>query len=73
MRRPGTEKKEDNDKKKLVPKQSAGARAVVEDLQRRLGTRVRLKEIGGGRGTLEVDFFSHEDLERILALIRRER
>lgn len=70
--KPGTEKK-GSDKKKLVPKQSAGARAVVEDLQRRLGTRVRLKEIGGGRGTLEVDFFSHEDLERILALIRRER
>lgn len=58
---------------KTGPKQSAGARAVVEDLQRRLGTRVRLKEAGGGRGTLEVDFFSHEDLERILALIRRER
>lgn len=59
--------------KKAAPKQSPGARAVIEDLQRRLGTRVRLKEAGGGRGTLEVDFFSHEDLERILALIRRER
>jgi ParB family chromosome partitioning protein len=54
-------------------KQSAAVRAVIDDLQRRLGTRVRLKEGVGGRGTLEVDYFSHEDLERILSLIRRER
>ncbi|HLT30378.1 MAG TPA: ParB/RepB/Spo0J family partition protein [Myxococcaceae bacterium] len=54
-------------------KQSAAVRAVIDDLQRRLGTRVRLKEGVGGRGTLEVDYFSHEDLDRILSLIRRER
>jgi hypothetical protein len=45
---------------------------VVEDLQRRLGTKVRLDD-RGGKGTLEIDFFSYEDLERILALLRRER
>ena len=49
---------------------STAARAVVEDLQRRLGTKVRLED-RGGRGTLEIDFFSYEDLERILALLRR--
>jgi len=49
---------------------SAAARAVVEDLQRRLGTKVRLAD-RGGKGTLEIDFFSYEDLERILALLRR--
>jgi ParB family chromosome partitioning protein len=43
---------------------------VVEDLQRRLGTKVRLED-RGGKGTLEIDFFSYEDLERILALLRR--
>jgi ParB family chromosome partitioning protein len=48
----------------------AAARAVVEDLQRRLGTKVRLAD-RGGKGTLEIDFFSYDDLERILAFLRR--
>lgn len=47
------------------------ARKLVEDLQRRLGTKVKLVERGGGKGTLEVEFFSYEDLDRIVALIRR--
>jgi ParB family chromosome partitioning protein len=50
-------------------RQSPGSRQVVEDLQRRLGTKVRLKERGAGRGTLEVDYFSFEDLDRILGVI----
>jgi ParB family chromosome partitioning protein len=49
---------------------AAPPRPVVEDLQRRLGTKVRLED-RGGKGTLEIDFFSYEDLERILALLRR--
>jgi len=53
-----------------TPTGSTAARAVVEDLQRRLGTKVRLQD-RGGKGTLEIDFFSYEDLERILALLRR--
>ena len=52
------------------PAGSTAARAVVEDLQRRLGTKVRLED-RGGKGTLEIDFFSYEDLERILTLLRR--
>ena len=55
---------------KTAPKQSAEARRLVEDLQRRLGTKVRLSE-KGGKGTLEVDFFSYEDLDRIVGLIRK--
>ncbi len=47
------------------------ARRLVEDLQRRLGTKVRLTERGAGKGTLEVDFFSYEDLDRIVGLIRK--
>jgi ParB family chromosome partitioning protein len=57
----------------VTAKQSAAARNLVEDLQRRLGTKVRLAEKGSGRGTLEIDYFTHEDLERILAHIRKER
>lgn len=58
-------------KKKAAPRQSPEAKRLVEDLQRRLGTRVRLVERGNGKGTLEVDFFSYEDLERIIGMIRR--
>ena len=56
---------------KPVPRVSPEARRLVEDLQRRLGTKVRLSERGGGKGTLEVDFFSYEDLDRIIGLIRK--
>ncbi|MDY7231265.1 ParB/RepB/Spo0J family partition protein [Hyalangium rubrum] len=53
-------------------KQSAQARALVEELQRLLGTKVRLTEKGQGKGTLEVDFFSYDDLDRLLKLLRKE-
>jgi ParB family transcriptional regulator, chromosome partitioning protein len=46
-------------------------RALVEELQRLLGTKVRLVEKGGGKGTLEIDFFSYEDLDRLLKVIRK--
>jgi ParB family chromosome partitioning protein len=58
-------------KRKAPAKASPEARRLVEDLQRRLGTKVRLVERGGGKGTLEVEFFSYEDLDRIVQLIRR--
>jgi ParB family chromosome partitioning protein len=58
-------------KKKAPAKASPEARRLVEDLQRRLGTKVRLVERGGGKGTLEIEFFSHEDLDRIVNLIKR--
>jgi ParB family chromosome partitioning protein len=58
-------------KKATAVKASPEAKKLVEDLQRRLGTKVRLVEKGGGKGTLEVDFFSYEDLDRIINLIRR--
>ncbi len=47
-------------------------RAVVEEVQRLLGTKVRLLERGGGKGTLEIDFFSYEDLDRLLTLFRKQ-
>jgi ParB family chromosome partitioning protein len=47
-------------------------RAVVEEIQRLLGTKVRLLERGGGKGTLEIDFFSYEDLDRLLTLFRNQ-
>ena len=58
-------------KKGGAQKQSPAARALVEDLQRKLGTRVLLVEKGGGKGTLQIEFVGYEDLERIVAVIRR--
>jgi ParB family chromosome partitioning protein len=55
---------------KSKPKTSAASRQLVEQLQRALGTKVRLTD-RGGKGTLEIDFFSYEDLERIAALLRK--
>ncbi len=49
---------------------SASARALVEELQRALGTKVHLEDRGGA-GTLGIDFFSYEDLQRIVRLLRR--
>ncbi|MBL8935761.1 MAG: chromosome partitioning protein ParB, partial [Archangium sp.] len=52
-------------------KASPEAKRLVEDLQRRLGTKVRLVEKGAGKGSLEIEYFSYEDLERIIGLIKR--
>lgn len=57
--------------KKTPAKTSPEARRLVEDLQRRLGTKVRLVEKGAGKGSVEIQYFSYEDLERIIGLIKR--
>lgn len=52
------------------PKPSASERAVIEELQRILGTKVKLHD-RGGKGAIEVEFYSYEDLDRLLVLFRR--
>ena len=43
---------------------------LVEELQRVLGTKVKI--VGRGkRGRIEIEFYSPEELERILDLLRR--
>lgn len=42
--------------------------AIAEGLQRRLGTRVRVKE-AGDRGVLEIEYYSPDDLARLYELI----
>lgn len=53
-------------------KQSPQVKSLVEELQRVLGTKVRLMEKGSGKGTIEVDYFSYDDLDRILKVLRKE-
>jgi ParB family transcriptional regulator, chromosome partitioning protein len=45
-------------------------RQVEEELQRALGTRVRLLD-RAGKGVLEIHFFSYEDLDRLVNQLRR--
>ncbi|WP_306818640.1 ParB/RepB/Spo0J family partition protein [Archangium lipolyticum] len=53
-------------------KQSPQVKSLTEELQRLLGTKVRLVEKGSGKGTIEVDYFSYDDLDRILKVLRKE-
>jgi ParB family chromosome partitioning protein len=46
----------------------AAARDVAERLQRRLGTRVRLVD-RGGKGHLEIDWSSLDELDRLLEVL----
>src|SRR5262249_36299226 len=45
-------------------------RQLEEELQRSLGTRVRLLD-QGGTGVLEIHFFSYEDLDRLVNELRK--
>lgn len=44
-------------------------RAAINELERVLGTRVRIMEKGKGKGRIELEYYSDEDLDRIYSLI----
>jgi ParB family chromosome partitioning protein len=43
---------------------------VSDDLSRYFGTKVHIRQ-KGGKGRLEIDFFSDEDLDRLLGMLRK--
>jgi ParB family chromosome partitioning protein len=45
--------------------QDPNVRAAVEELERALGTRVRIVELSDQRGRIEVDYFSQPELDRL--------
>jgi ParB family chromosome partitioning protein len=47
-------------------------RAAIEDLEAALGTRVRIREKGRGKGVIELEYYSDEDLDRLYTLIVHE-
>lgn len=51
-----------------MPAPDHEAMALVEGLQRRLGTRVRVKD-SNGRGVIEIEYYGIEDLGRLYELI----
>ena len=44
-------------------------RAAVEELERVLGTRVRIVPVGDNHGRIEIEYFSQDELQRIYAAI----
>jgi ParB family chromosome partitioning protein len=50
-------------------KQDPNIRAAAEDLERVLGTRVRIVEQTDQRGRLEIEYYSQEDLMRIFEIV----
>lgn len=55
------------------PGASAAVSAIEDALRRYLQTDVRIALAGEEKGTVELKFYSNDDLERLLALILRER
>lgn len=47
------------------PKLDANIRAAIEEMERVLGTRVRIVATGNDRGHLEIEYYSQDDLDRI--------
>lgn len=44
-------------------------KAAVDQLERALGTRVRIVELGGGRGRIEIEYYSQAELDRLFEQI----
>ena len=56
-------------KKTATPAKSADERRVEEDLKNALGTRVNLTR-KGKKGKIEIEFFSEEELERLIDILK---
>ncbi len=54
------------------PKIDPNVKAAIEELQRKLGTRIHVKEGARGKGKLEIEYYSAEDLTRIYDAIMGE-
>ena len=60
------------DRQPETKKQNApdpNVRAAVEELERALGTRVRLIAVNEQKGRIEIDYFSQEELDRLFQLL----
>ncbi len=56
-------------KSKSEPAQDPNVKAAIEELERSLGTRVRIVEAARGKGRIEIEYYSQEDLDRIYEMI----
>jgi ParB family chromosome partitioning protein len=44
-------------------------RAAIDEMQQALGTRVRVIEKARGKGHIEIEYYSADDLDRIYGII----
>lgn len=44
---------------------------IEENLKQKLSTKVSITSKGNGAGKLEIEFYSHDDLERLMDLLSR--
>jgi len=51
------------------PEVDPNVKAAIEEMERALGTRVRIVEKGPGKGKIEIEYYSTDDLDRIYTLI----
>jgi ParB family transcriptional regulator, chromosome partitioning protein len=58
--------------REAVNRQDPNVRAAAEELERVLGTRVRIVEKSEQRGRIEIEYYSQEDLHRVYSLIVAE-
>lgn len=56
----------------VAPPADAAVRGIEDELRRYLQTDVRLKLAGASKGTIEVTFYSNDDLDRLMSLILRD-
>ncbi|MCK5861190.1 MAG: ParB/RepB/Spo0J family partition protein [Candidatus Hydrogenedentes bacterium] len=56
-------------KKESISAKPSHIIALEDRLRKRLGAKVAVKEKGAGQGRIEIEYFSLDDLERLLALI----
>ena len=69
----GADKKKKADKKKEKkerdPALDLAYKAIEERLKQSLGTKASIRHGGDGTGKIEIEFYSHEDLEKIVDLL----
>jgi len=56
----------------VAPAADAAVRGIEDELRRYLQTDVRVKLSGASKGTVEVMFYSNDDLDRLMSLILRD-
>lgn len=59
----------DRPEKPPPPPVDPNVRAAIDEMQRALGTRVRVVEKGRGKGQIEIEYYSPDDLDRIYGII----
>jgi ParB family chromosome partitioning protein len=52
-----------------APPVDPNVRAAIDEMQQALGTRVRVIEKGKGKGHIEIEYYSADDLDRIYGII----